>query len=210
MEEIGRVGVLALQGDFAAHLEILRELEVPAVTVRRPEELRGLDGLIIPGGESTTLVKLLDSNQLLAPISAFARRHSVLGTCAGAILMASELEDAGGVRPLGILDMTVRRNGFGRQIDSFEDEITTTVGIKSGGSARGIFIRAPRILRVGEDVEVIAIYRQEPVAVRSRSASPRHLALTFHPELNGVTAWHRLWLAGVFRKREFVSESPLS
>lgn len=210
MEQHGRVGVLALQGDFAAHLQVLRELEVSAVAVRRPEELQDLDGLIIPGGESTTLVKLLHSNHLLDPISAFAERHSVMGTCAGAILMASELEDSGGVSPLGLLDITVRRNGYGRQIDSFEDEITTTVGIEGIPPARGIFIRAPRILRAGQDVEVIAIYRQEPVAVRSRAASPRHLALTFHPELNGVTVWHRLWLAGVFRKREFVSESPLS
>lgn len=210
MEEFGRVGVLALQGDFAAHLRVLRELEVSTVTVRRPEELQGLDGLIIPGGESTTLVKLLHSNHLFDPIVAFAQRHSVMGTCAGAILMASEVEDAGGVTPLRLLDMQVRRNGFGRQIDSFEDEITTTVGIVGELSARGIFIRAPRILRVGQELEVIAIYRQEPVAVRSRAAFPCHLALTFHPELNEVTAWHRLWLAGVVRKREFVSESPLS
>jgi 5'-phosphate synthase pdxT subunit len=204
-----RIGVLALQGDFAAHLRVLQQMDVAASTVRRPEELRGLSGLIIPGGESTTLIKLLRANELIHPISEFAREHSVMGTCAGAILMAKELEDAGGVVPLGLLDITVRRNGFGRQIDSFEDEITTTVEFEGPAPGRGIFIRAPRILRVGKGVEVIAVYRQEPVAVRSRATTPRHLALTFHPELNGVTSWHRLWLATSIAKRETLSESPL-
>jgi len=184
-------------------------MDVEATTVRRPEELSGLTGLIIPGGESTTLIKLLRANSLIAAITKFATNHSVMGTCAGAILMAKELEDAGGVEPLGLLDMTVRRNGFGRQIDSFEDEITTTVEFEGPAPRGGIFIRAPRILRVGKGVEVIAVYRQEPVAVRARTSSPRHLALTFHPELHGVSAWHRLWLAASIAKRETTSESPL-
>ncbi|HKI84384.1 MAG TPA: pyridoxal 5'-phosphate synthase glutaminase subunit PdxT [Candidatus Krumholzibacteria bacterium] len=209
MTRPARIGVLALQGDFAAHLQVLKEMGVEATTVRRPQELAGLSGLIIPGGESTTLIKLLRANDLISAIREFAKERGVMGTCAGAILMAKELEDAGGVEPLGLLDMTVRRNGFGRQIDSFEDEITTTVDFEGPAPRGGIFIRAPRILRVGEGVEVIAVYRQEPVAVRSRTTAPRHLALTFHPELNGVSSWHRLWLASIVAKRETASESPL-
>ncbi len=209
MTQPARIGVLALQGDFAAHLQLLKEMGVEATTVRRREELGELSGLIIPGGESTTLVKLLHANDLIQPIEEFAREHSVMGTCAGAILMATELEDSGGVRPLGLLDMTVRRNGFGRQIDSFEDRITVTCEFEGPAPRGGIFIRAPRILRVGSGVEVIAVYRQEPVAVRSRGGSPQHLALTFHPELHGVSSWHQLWLATSIAKRETVSESPL-
>ncbi len=182
-----------MQGDFAAHLEILRELDLDAELVRRPGELDALDGLVIPGGESTTLYTLLKANHLIDPLRAFARRGKLLGTCAGAILMARELLNPGGVEPLGILDMTLRRNGFGRQVDSFEDEIRPLVDLDGDEPAYGVFIRAPRITRVAGTVEVIGVFGQEPVAVRADG----HMALTFHPEIRRDRRWHALWVRGL-------------
>lgn len=192
-----RVGVLALQGDFAAHISLLSGLGVQARPVRRAEELSAIDGLVIPGGESTTLTKLLDALELREAVRDFSASHPVLGTCAGAILLASRLSNAGGVEPLGIMDIDVERNGFGRQIDSFEHELGTTGETGANGPAQGVFIRAPRIRRVGQGVEVLAVYGQEPVVVRQGA----HLALTFHPEINGDSRWHELWLRAVGRSR---------
>ena len=118
-----QVGVLALQGDFALHAELLAELGVAVKKVRRPTELDGCDGLIVPGGESTTLRKLMARSGLDAAIVDFAREHAVLGTCAGCILLATDLVDHGGVAPLGLLDITVHRNAYGRQVDSFEGAV---------------------------------------------------------------------------------------
>jgi 5'-phosphate synthase pdxT subunit len=184
------VGVLALQGDFAAHIDLLAGIGAEPGKLRRPEELEELDGVIIPGGETTTLHRLLRSTGLLEPLREFCDGHRMLGTCAGAILMAGELEDAGGVEPLGLIDMTVRRNGFGRQVDSFEGELALTCELGDGPPPIGDFIRAPRILRVGPSVEVLAVHGQEPVAVRQGL----HVALTFHPEIHGDARWHRYWL----------------
>lgn len=186
-----QVGVLGLQGDFALHAELLAGLGVGVRNVRRPEELAGCDGLVLPGGESTTLRKLLRRSGLDRAIVDFAVHRPVLGTCAGCILLATDLDDAGGVEPLGLLDITVRRNGYGRQIDSFEadlvfgDQVATTADPVA-------FIRAPRILRVGGGVEVWGTYDGEPVAVRRGGLA----ALTFHPEVTGDARWHRAWLEG--------------
>jgi len=188
-----RVGVLALQGDFAAHLEIFSSLGIEAAAVRRASEMEGLDGLVVPGGESTTLDTLLDLTGLRDPLQDFARKGHLLGTCAGAILMASELENAGGVRALGILDMAVRRNGFGRQVDSFEDTLESSLDLGGTEPLRGVFIRAPRILRTGKSVEIIGYYGKEPVAVRTGG----HMALTFHPEIRRDARWHALWVKGL-------------
>ena len=132
--------MLALQGDYALHARLIGELGGVARLVRRPEELEGCDGLIMPGGESTTLRKLLTRSGLDEAIVQFAKERPVLGTCAGCILLASELEDAQGVEPLGLLDITVRRNGYGRQVDSFE---TRLGGV--GADQPVAFIRAPQI-----------------------------------------------------------------
>jgi 5'-phosphate synthase pdxT subunit len=182
------IGVLALQGDYALHARLLGELGASARLVRRPAELDGCDGLVMPGGESTTLRKLLARSGLDTAIVDFARHQPILGTCAGCILLATDLEDAQGVEPLGLLDMTVRRNGYGRQVDSFEARLE---GI--GGGETVAFIRAPRITRVGDTIEVLARHGDDPVAVRSGRIS----ALTFHPEVTGSAAWHREWLASV-------------
>lgn len=187
------VGVLALQGDFALHAELLSGLGVDVLSVRRAGELPACDGLVLPGGESTTLQRLLRINDLVDPLLEYARRRPLLGTCAGLILMASELENAAGVVPLGILDIAAVRNGYGRQIDSFESEIQPLSGVGDATDPvppRGVFIRAPRILRVGPQVEVLAVYGQEPVAVRQG----RHAALTFHPEVARDPRWHRAWI----------------
>ena len=184
-----RVGVLALQGDYQLHAGLLQELGVAVTKVRRPEELDGCEGLVIPGGESTTLRKLMRRSGLDTAIVEFAARQPVLGTCAGCILLARELEDAGGVEPLGLIDITVLRNGYGRQLESFEETVHSD---SVEGEARTVaFIRAPRITRAGEHTEVWARHRGEPVAVRR----DRILVLTFHPEVTGDLRWHRAWLA---------------
>lgn len=181
----GPVGVLALQGDYSLHTRVIEELGGASRTVRRPAELEDCAGLVMPGGESTTLRKLLRRSGLDAAIADFARERPVLGTCAGCILLATELEDGHGVDPLALLDITVRRNGYGRQVDSFEETVT---GLEGAGPVA--FIRAPRITRVGRDVVVYGRRDDEPVAVRQGLVS----ALTFHPEVTGTLDWHREWL----------------
>jgi 5'-phosphate synthase pdxT subunit len=173
------------------HVELLEGLGVEAFLLRRSEELEGTDGVVLPGGESTTLQRLLAFEGLAAALTEYGRRRPLLGTCAGLILMARTLSDAGGVEPLGLLDIEVRRNGFGRQIDSFEDELTIEAKDPelARGAARGMFIRAPRILDLGS-AECLARWSGEPVAVRQGM----HMGLSFHPELGGDARWHRVWL----------------
>jgi 5'-phosphate synthase pdxT subunit len=174
-----RVGVLSLQGDFAAHGEALRRAGAEAVYVRHRAELDGLDGLVIPGGESTTMLKLLRYDDLMAPLAEFAQRKPVFGTCAGAILMATEVS-APAQESLGLIDMAVERNGYGRQLDSRVTSI----------EPEAVFIRAPIIRRVGDGVTVLARYAGDPVLVEQGP----HLAATFHPELTLDARVHRLFL----------------
>ena len=187
-----RVGVLALQGAFREHVQALERLGATAVEVRTPAELDGLDGLMLPGGESTTMDLLLDSSGLRGPITAVvAAGLPVFGTCAGLILLANDLEDGTeGQRTLEALDVTALRNGYGRQVASFE------AAVDLAGEETpmvGIFIRAPRITRVGENVEVLATVGDEPVAVRSGSI----MAATFHPELAHDDRLHARFLERV-------------
>jgi 5'-phosphate synthase pdxT subunit len=170
-----RVGVLAIQGDVAAHAAALARLGAEAVPVRRAKELDGLDALILPGGESTTISKGLDRLALYEPIEAFARAgRPVLGTCAGAILLAREVENHP-VRSLGLLDVVAVRNAYGSQVDSFA--APAEAGAWAG--MRCVFIRAPRLRRPGPEVEVLARLDGWPVAVRQGNV----WATTFHPEL---------------------------
>jgi 5'-phosphate synthase pdxT subunit len=178
-----RIGVLALQGDFEAHAKILRQLPVAVVEVRRIAELSGLDGLVIPGGESTTLLNLMADEPWFDALKAFhARGGALMGTCAGAILLSREVE---GPRQesVGLLDARIERNAFGRQVDSFE---TTLDAPSLGGSIDAVFIRAPRFLAVGPNVVTLAAKDGEPVMVREG----RVLALTFHPELTRDARLH--------------------
>src|SRR5271170_2628332 len=178
-----KIGVLALQGDFDAHRRRLEELGAEVVLVRKPEQLQEIDGLVIPGGESGTFLKLL-GEEGFARLKDFVRAKPTFGTCAGCILLASEVENPT-QNGLGALDITVRRNAYGRQIDSSIRE-----GRFLGEPIEMVFIRAPKIERVGPDVEVIATEGNDPVAVRQG----RVMAATFHPELSEDTRVHQVFL----------------
>lgn len=182
-----KIGVLAVQGAFAEHVRVLRAVGVEPVEVRLPEHVEGISGLILPGGESTTMRKLVQRWGLREPIMDLAATGAPLfGTCAGMILLAREI--AGGEEPvLPLLDVTVTRNAFGRQLESFEAELT--VPVLGDGPVHGVFIRAPVIERVGPNVDVLArIDDGRVVAVRERNV----VATAFHPELAGETRFHRL------------------
>ena len=185
-----KVGVLALQGAFREHREVLDALGIECVEVRLPEHLGGIDALILPGGESTTMTRLLDTSGLREPLTGLLRDGlPALGTCAGLILMAVEVLDGRADQvPLGVLDVTVRRNGYGRQRDSFEADLD--VDGLAGPSFPGVFIRAPVIERVGARVEVLAEHAGEPVLVRGETV----WGSTFHPELSGDLRVHQRFL----------------
>jgi pyridoxal 5'-phosphate synthase pdxT subunit len=192
-----KIGVLSLQGAFAEHASLLGSLGVEAVPVRLPEHLEGLAGLILPGGESTTMRKLVDRWGLRQPIRQLVRDGApVLGTCAGMILLASQISD--GDEPVfPFLDMTVKRNAFGRQLDSFEADLD--VPVLGATPVHGVFIRAPIVERVGDGVDVLArLDDGRVVAVRQRNV----LATAFHPELAGEPRFHRLLttMAGAYQE----------
>ena len=187
-----RIGVLALQGDVREHLAALRACGADAVSVRRPSELDSVAALVIPGGESTTMSHLLREFELAEPVQArLASGMPAYGSCAGMILLASEIVDAGApgreAIPLGGIDMTVRRNAFGRQVDSFEEDLEFT-GFDE--PVHAVFIRAPWVERVGSGVQVLARAAGHPVAVRQGSV----LATSFHPEVTGDRRLHRLFV----------------
>lgn len=189
-----KIGVLALQGDFDAHRRRLEELGVEVVLVKKPEQLDEIDGLVIPGGESGTFLKLLGQAGF-EKLKDFVRLRPTFGTCAGAILLAKEVENP--PQPgLGALNIRVRRNAYGRQIDSSIREGKFLAQVKFGENVDGqrplemVFIRAPRIVDVGEGVEVIAREGNDPVAVRQG----RTMAATFHPELSSDTRVHQAFL----------------
>ncbi len=186
-----RIGVLALQGAFIEHKNVLARLGVQAAEVRLPEHLEGLDGLIIPGGESTTMGLLAQKWNLLEPLRAFARSgRPVWGTCAGMILLAREVVDGVPGQPiLGLMDITVRRNAFGRQVDSFEADLA--VPVLGDPPFHAVFIRAPIIERVGAGVDVLASLDDgTAVAVQQGNL----LATAFHPELTADARFHRYFL----------------
>jgi len=187
-----RVGVLSLQGDFAAHGEALRCAGAEPVYVRHAAELDGLDGLVIPGGESTTMLKLMRYDGLMEPLRQFAGSRPVFGTCAGAILMASEVS-APAQESLGVMDIAVERNGYGRQLNSRVTSLALDPEFErrtAPGPLEAVFIRAPIIRRVGAAAKVLARYGGDPVLVEQGP----HLAATFHPELSGDVRVHRLFL----------------
>jgi 5'-phosphate synthase pdxT subunit len=187
-----KIGVLALQGAFIEHEQVLKRLGVDAVEVRLPRDLDGCDGVIIPGGESTTIGKLAVHYRLVEPLREMARSGKALwGTCAGLIFMAKEV---GRDQPLlGLMDVTVERNAFGRQVDSFEADLKVS-GINGERPFHAIFIRAPLIKSVGAGVEVIARAEKDdrPVIVAARQ--DRLLVTSFHPELSGDDRFHRYFL----------------
>jgi len=180
------IGVLALQGDYEAHTRAFARLGARTVLVRKPEDLRGLDGLVLPGGESTTMLKFLEQDGFFAALGDFVSRTPCFATCAGCILLAREVLHPQ-QRSLGVLDATVERNAYGRQIDS---TILTAETELPGGPLEMVFIRSPRITRIGEGVEVLARRDGFPTLVRQG-----HLLIaTFHPEMTGDTRVQRLFL----------------
>jgi 5'-phosphate synthase pdxT subunit len=184
--ELPRIGVLAIQGDYAAHAEALAACGAEPVEVRNPEELEELDGLILPGGESTTMLKFLGKRHFFDVLKTYCSTHPVFGTCAGAILLAREVRNPA-QRSLGVLDAVVERNAYGRQIDS---TILTAKTELDGGPLEMVFIRAPRIVAVGAGVEVLARREGSPALVRQGHT----MAATFHPELSSDRRVHRAFV----------------
>lgn len=188
------VGILALQGDFREHEEVFQRLGVPARQVRLPSDLDQVERLIIPGGESTTISKLLARYQLIEPIRERAGKSLALwGTCAGAIVLSRAIAEggAGDQVPLSLMDMVVRRNAYGRQIDSFEAELD--VSALGERPFPGVFIRAPTIDSVGHEVEVLARLPGEPASIVA-ARQGRLLVATFHPELTSDYRFHNYFL----------------
>ena len=183
------VGVLAVQGDFAEHIAVLGKLGVKAREVRLPEQLASVDGLIIPGGESTTLSRLMTIYNLREPLEQMAvDGRAIWGTCAGMIMLSREITEEDPV-PLGIMDIGVQRNAFGRQVDSFEQKLD--VSVLGSNPFHAIFIRAPVIIRVGDGVAVLAALEGDrPVAVQQGKL----MATSFHPELTDDYRFHRYFL----------------
>lgn len=189
-----RIGVLALQGDFERHQGSLARLKVESIQIRTPRDLDECQGLIIPGGESTTLVKLLKESGLFPVIPGFAEDHPIFGTCAGLILMAREVTNIS-VESFGLLDVSVARNAYGRQIDSFIDLMDIYLDGKED-QFEGVFIRAPRIVKIGEGVNVLGRHDKEIVFVEHH----HHLGSTFHPELSRSTLIHKYFVEKVRKK----------
>jgi 5'-phosphate synthase pdxT subunit len=187
-----KIGVLALQGDFAEHIAMLRRLGAEAVEVRLPAHLQGLDGLIIPGGESTTIGKLANAYGLMEPLRQFARQHAVWGTCAGAIFLS---KDAQRSQPLlGLMDITVERNAFGRQVASFETDLQVPALREvdaTGQPYHAVFIRAPLIASVQGEARSLASLEDGRIVAAQQG---RLLATSFHPELTGDERFHRYFL----------------
>ncbi len=183
-----KIGVLALQGAVTEHIQMLSDLGTEAVPVRLPSELEDLDALIIPGGESTTIAKLLSDYGLLEPIRRLAKKgFPIFGTCAGLVLLAKKVPNLK-LETIGMMDIEVKRNAFGRQVDSFEADLK--IPALHNGAFHGVFIRAPIIEKADSNVEVLCQLNGKPVAVKQGKI----LACAFHPELTGDTRLHKYFL----------------
>ena len=188
-----KVGILALQGDVGEHAQVLAELGAEPVEVRRPHQLAGVDAIVLPGGESTTMSKLLETSELFEPLAArLGEGMPAFGTCAGMILLATDVLDGrADQRSFGVVDLAVRRNAFGRQVDSFEADLE--VDGLSGGRFPAVFIRAPYVERAGDAVEILARVDGHPVLCRQGPV----MVAAFHPELSGDLRLHELFLREV-------------
>lgn len=184
-----RIGVLALQGDFAKHAEVLRSLGIEVQEVRKPQDLFQCEGLIIPGGESTVILRQINFIGLREPLLDFARQKPIFGTCAGLILMSANIQSSQ-LEPLQLLSIEIERNAFGRQIESFQASIVLNLSADHSKIFPAYFIRAPRILSCGKEVEILARLEGEPVLVRQG----HHLGATFHPELTSDPLIHQYFI----------------
>ena len=180
------IGVLALQGDFEKHIFALHSSGANTIEIRTPEQLKKCDGLIIPGGESTTLTKLISLYDFYKPLVAFGKKYPIMGTCAGLIMLSTFVDDER-VTPLRLIDAVTSRNAYGRQIDSF----TTPVEFKGiAGQFSAYFIRAPKIKEIGKDTNVLAMYQNTPIAIANKNI----LAMSFHPELGNDYRIHKMFI----------------
>jgi pyridoxal 5'-phosphate synthase pdxT subunit len=186
-----KVGLLALQGNYDKHSQILDQLGMKSVLIRYPHQLDEVSGLIIPGGESTTMSKLIDATGFRQSLTSFAQQYPILGTCAGLIMIGTLQQQDERVKTLDLIDITVTRNAYGRQLNSFVDDLTVSFDGQQKTIA-ATFIRAPQINAIESNVEVLARYNDMPVAVRQG----HHIGLTFHPELNDVSLFHQLAFGG--------------
>ena len=186
-----KIGILALQGDFERHQVLITDLNVDSLQVRQPHDLEQCQGLIIPGGESTTLIKLLKETGLFQLIPKFGEKYPIFGTCAGLILLAKEVVN-NPVESFGLIDVTVERNAYGRQINSFIGGVDLELNGKAQ-ELEGVFIRAPKIVKIGEGVKILGKYYNEIVIVEK----DKHLASTFHPELSDSRLIHQYFLSKV-------------
>lgn len=191
------IGVLALQGDFAKHIEMLLSLGVKVKEVRKIDDLEECDGLIIPGGESTVMMRQIDFIQMRDALCQFAKQKPLFGTCAGLILMSHSIQQSP-MKPLGLLDVAIERNAFGRQIDSFQAFVEVQLEPGHKKLCKGFFIRAPRIRRTDEDVHVLGLYEKEPVLVQQG----HHLGASFHPELTNDPTIHDYFLQLVKQSKQ--------
>ena len=181
------IGVLELQGNYALHHKVFSDLGIRSKGVKLPKHLDGVDGLVIPGGESTTMSLLLDTFRLRAPIKDFAKNKPMMGTCAGLIMMAKKIENESKVVPLDILDITVNRNAYGRQIMSNKVPINLELNNESI-HLDATLIRAPKITKLSDSVMILTMIKNSPAVV----LQGMHLGMSFHPELNGVTIFHEI------------------
>ena len=194
-----QIGILALQGDFELHQATLNRLEIKSTLIRKPSQLAGCDGLIIPGGESTTLVKLLRNIELIDPIRHFATHRPIFGTCAGSILLATEIANHS-METLGLIEATIERNAYGRQIDSFIYTLQLNLNNKKH-EFEGVFIRAPEIKRVGRDVKILGVVSgQSEDESTVLAENDQILIATFHPELTQDDLVHRYFIDKVRTK----------
>lgn len=184
-----RIGVLALQGDFSKHAEVLSSLGVEVQEVRKPAELNTCNGLIIPGGESTVILRQMEAIDMRQALLTFAKDKPVFGTCAGLILMSQKIQSSS-LQPLQLLDVEIERNAFGRQIESFQAFISLELAPGHSKTFSAFFIRAPRIKQCGREVQVLARFKGEPILVQQG----HHLGAAFHPELTADPQVHQYFL----------------
>lgn len=196
-----RIGVLALQGDFAKHMEVLRTLGIEACEVRKPQDLESCQGLIIPGGESTVMLRQIDFIQMRAPLLRFAQDKPLLGTCAGLILMSKNIQHSS-LQPLQLLNIEVERNAFGRQIESFQASVSIEFMPGQSKVFPAFFIRAPRIRNCGQEIKVLAKLNEEPILVQQG----HHLGTSFHPELTADPQVHQYFIELVKSCSNTISE----
>ena len=182
-----KIGVLELQGDFELHHQILKNMGVDSSSVKKSSDLDRVDGLIIPGGESTTMSLLIDNFNMHDALVEFGMMNPVMGTCAGLIIMAKNVDDAR-INPLGLVDVTIKRNAYGRQIRSVTESIQFNFSEMDKRILPTTFIRAPMITNISKDFKVIGTYKESPVAI----LAGHHLCLTFHPELNQIDTFHKI------------------